>query len=295
MFKSFKILMIGMLVSIILVGCSSDEATTPKDETENTNTKVEAKTAVKVGEVYKAGDLSYNIIGLEIKNDILRVNMEVYNNTDDDINFTPMTTLALVNEDGEECDWNIMVGKLSGTIMANNKIMGEVGFNIKDLETDNYVLNIGEDFELEKAIEISKDDIGKEFKEVFTNSEITSKYTVGDKIKSEGFDVLINKVSKKPSTKDGQDILLIDMSLTNNAKEERTLTFEIKGVYTSDGTKLSAEYNEWTFRNYGIETNETATGIISYYFEEGKTDFYIEVAPNISNFNDTETITFSVE
>jgi len=269
------------------------EEAIPSEAAGEAEEKKQSSKIVKPGKEYNAGDLSYNIIGLEVKNGVLRINMEIFNNSDEDINFSPMDRLAVFNDNGEECSWNMMIGKLGGLITPNNKIVGETGFDIGSLETDNYMLHIGESFEYKPAIEISSDDIGVAFAEIFEESDIESEYTIGTAVESERFDMLVNGVSIKPSDKEGQEIVLIDLSITNNHSEEQALGFEIAGVYTASGEKLKSAYNDWTFRNYPIDSGETATGIVSYYCEEGKRDFYMVVSPDINDFGRKEIIRFS--
>ena len=250
---------------------------------------------VKCGEEYNAGDLSYNIISAKVENGVLRLDMEVFNNSGDDINFSPMDRLTVFDGNKEECSWNMMVGKLGGLITPNNKISGETGFDLEAEETDNYVLHIGESFEYEPAIEIASGDMGIDFGEIFEGSGMESDYTVGVKVESEGFDMLITGASVKSSDKEGKEIILIELSMTNNDSEEHPLGFEILGVYTASGTALTSAYKDWTFRNYGIESGETATGIISYSCDAGEKDFYMLVKPDIKDFGRQEIITFSVE
>lgn len=273
-----------------------------EDEDKNINEGVvenkQKKTAlVSCGEEYNAGKLSYNILSAKIENGVLRLKMEVFNNSAEEIDYTPFSALTVFNDNDDECSWDMTIGKLNGQIMPNSKIVGEAGFDIQDLETANYILHIGESFEYIPAIKITNKDIARdaEYDELFKNSSIASEYVIGVPVKSAGFDMLISGVSKKPSKKEGEDILLIDLSITNNDSEERTLGFEIKGVYTENGDKLSTEYSQWTFRNYGIEGGETATGVVSYSYNAGETNFYMVVAPDIKDFSRNERITFSVE
>ncbi|WP_461205994.1 hypothetical protein [Clostridium sp. DL1XJH146] len=317
-FKLFRIVAIVIILSFSVLGCAAKEEAIEKnndnkesimnseelnatDELEEAVKEIEDKEEdtlknsdiVKCGEEYNAGDLSFNIIEAKIENKVLIISMEVFNNSGEDINFSPMDRLTVFNENGEECSWNMMVGKLGGLITPNNKIVGETGFDIADMETDNYVLHIGESFEFKPAIEISSSDIGKAFTEIFEGGDLESEYTIGVPVESEGFDMLITKASVKPSDKEGQEIVLIELSMTNNDTESHALAFEIGGVYTASGTELKAAYNDWTFRNYDIESSETATGIVSYYCDAGNKDFYMVVKPDVNDFSRQEIITFS--
>lgn len=299
------VLLITVCLSVTFIACGEQESgnqeeinltnvavDAPKDEVGN---MPQSSNIVQCGEEYNAGDLSYNIIQVEVKNGVLRINMEVFNNSSEDINFSPMDTLTVFNDNNEECSWNMMVGKLGGLITPNNKIVGETGFDIDTMETDNYVLHIGESFEFKPAIEIASGDIGMEFAKIFEGSGLDSEYTIGVPVESEGFDMLITGASVKPSNKEGQEIVLIDLSMTNNDTESHALGFEISGVYADSGTALNTAHNDWTFRNYDIESDETAIGIVSYYCDAGEKDFYMTVKPDINDFSRQEIITFSVQ
>ncbi len=310
--KNYVKILIIMLLTISLMSCNANAKTnesenvTPIQETETqteiSTTDSESVVAPSVsldllqcGEAYKASNLSYNVIGVKIENNVLRLNLEVYNHSDENIEFTPMDTLTVYDEKNEECSWNMMIGRLNGPITPENKIMGEVGFDLEDRESSKYVLHIGKSFEYEPAIEITNDDVGMVFSEVFESSGIKSEYSIGIPVKSDIFDILIQGASLKESDKDGKDVLLVDLSITNNDSEFRTLGFEISGLYTAEGEELATAVLDWTFPNYGLESKETQTGIMSYYCESGKTDFYMVVKPDINNFDRSETIVFSAE
>ncbi len=109
----------------------------------------------------------------------LVLSMEVLNNSDKDISFSPMMRLELLNANGEECSWNMMIGKLDGVITPNNKLKGDVAFDVTDIETSDYTLSIGNDFELTQAIAITSEDIGKTYPEIFETSGVVSEFTVG--------------------------------------------------------------------------------------------------------------------
>lgn len=270
---------------------------TPASSVEKVSTVVEEKThdTVACGEKYEAGDLSYNILEVQIDNDLLRLNMEVYNNANEDLNFSPMGMLTVYDENEEECSWNMMVGKLSGLITPGNKIMGEVGFDLNDSNSKSFVLHIGSAFEYKPAIKIEKSDLGMVFDEVFESKGLVSDYTIGVPVMSEVFDMTIEGVSIEPSSKENKDLVLITLTMKNNDDEAHALGLEIGGVYTADGQELSMAVNEWTFPNYSIESNQTESGIVSYYCETGQKDFYMVVKPNLWEFDRNETIVFSVE
>jgi len=285
------------------IEASSEELSKAADEVkeavkeieDKVETEAQSANTVKCGQEYNAGDLSYNIMSANIKNGVLRLNIEVFNNSSEDINFSPMDRLTVYNDNNEECSWNMMVGKLGGLITPNNKIAGETGFDIGDMETEDYVLHIGESYEFKPSIEIAGSDMGIEFGEIFEGGGIESDYTIGVTVESEGFDMLIAGASLKLSDKEGQEIILIELSMTNNDAEPHALGFEIGGVYTDSGTKLNTAVNDWTFRNYDVDSGETATGIVSYYCDAGEKDFYMVVKPDIKDFGRQEIITFSVE
>jgi hypothetical protein len=254
---------------------------------------------VACGEEYKGGDLSFNVYDVQVREDgsvkHLVLNLEVYNNSDKDIPFSPFMTLELVDSDGEECSWNMMIGKLDGIITPKNKIKGDVAFEITENQSQEYILKIGEDYECSEAIKITSSDIGKTYPEIFESSGVISDYTIGVPVQSDVFDIEITQVERIESDKEGKEIILITLSMTNNDSEERGLSFELAGVYTSEGEELDIAANEWTFTNWPIASQATETGIISYYIPEGMKDFYMTVRPNVSEYNNTSNIVFSVE
>ncbi len=305
-----KIVMwLGVLMLMLsCMGCTQDEVKkVGQTLTEKGGEYVEQVVAQGVsgtnltacGDAYNAQNLSYNVYGVQLREDgntkHLVLSMEVLNNSDKDISFSPMMRLELLNANGEECSWNMMIGKLDGVITPNNKLKGDVAFDVTDIETSDYTLSIGNDFELNQAIAITSEDIGKTYPEIFETSGVVSEFTVGVPVLSERFDMEITEVDRKPSDKEGLDILLITLSMTNNASEASALGFEIDGVYTAEGEELNTAVNEWTFTNWPIESNTTETGIVSYYVPEAINDFYMTVRPNISDFNNLNNIVFSVE
>lgn len=290
-----RILIMIMILTLVSCGAenNSKETVEPVETTQVSENEPTAKN-LSCGEAYSAGDLSYNIIGVKTEDNILRLAMEVYNNSSDDISFTPMGRLTVYNESGDECSWNMMVGDLNGLIMPDNKIMGEVGFDLEG-DSNDYVLHIGSGFEYKPAIKIKSSDIGMTFDEVFESSGVASDYTIGTPVESDIFTMTVNDALIKSCDKDGKEVLLIDLSIMNNDSEAHALGLEISGVYTLEGEALSTAVLDWTFPNYEIEAGSVETGIVSYYCEEGKKDFYMVVKPNIREFDKNVTIVFSVE
>lgn len=314
--KKLTVLFLICIFVFAIAGCSKDDSTdTSKKSGQIVETEEDSKPAqedkisdakpqaggnlVSCGNEYNAGNLSFNVYGVSIREDgdekHLVLNVEIFNNSSEDIEFNPMMTLALFNENDEECSWNVMIGKLSGVITANNKIKGDVAFEITGIETDSYILNIGDNFEYKKAIEITSSDIDMTYPEIFEGSGVDSEYNIGIPVTSDVFDMMVSEASIIPSDKEGKEILLINLSITNNDSESRALSFEIAGVFTSEGEKLDTEVTEWTFTRNNIESGDTQTGIVSYYVEEGIRDFYMTVKPDITDFSNSSNIVFSVE
>jgi|GEM_PF-982610 len=307
----FKVMLVLFLV-VSLISCGGNN-TSNEDQNEliASNNQVEAKDnvsskktnennsvksdLVKCGQVYESDNLSFNVLETSVENNILRLKLEVYNHSNEDVNFGPMDTLTVYDDNNKECSWNMMIGDLNGVITPQNKIMGDVGFDIEDTDADSFVLHIGSSFEYKPAIEINSSDIGQSFSEAFESSGVKSEYGIGDKVESDQFDMTILGASTIKSEKEGKDILLIHLSIKNNDSESRSLSLELDGVFTADGQALTTEVNEWTFPNWSIDSGDTAEGIVSYYCESGETDFYMTVKPNLRDYTHSETIVFTAD
>jgi hypothetical protein len=274
---------------------------TSKDKDDSTK----ASGLIKCGEVYHDKHLSYSVIGVRINEynsdtKSLILKLEVYNHSDDDINYSTLDTLALFNEANVECSldiWADVNGNLGGTITPENKIIGEVAFDITDNESSNYCLHIGEWYEYVPAIEVSTNDIDMIFAEQFEATGVNSEYVIGVPVKSSQLDILVNNATIVSSNKEGLDVLLIDLSVTNNDSDDVYFTggINLNGVYTSNGEQLEVSVNEWTFPNDSIKSHETTTGVISYYIAKGESDFYMTVTPNLDNFNNKENIILTAD
>lgn len=319
--KWIILLVIVMLFSLF-TGCSSEkpventgnqsEATEPENTTEPTaqdESKKDSNPSVSLsgtgcGEVYESGDISYSVIGLRTNeyNDgvkYLILKMEAYNRSSDDINFSTMDRLTLFGDSGAEYMLDMFADvetSLSGQITPDNKIMGEVAFDISDSKDENYILHIGESFEYTPAITIKNSDIDKTFTEQFESSGVVSDYTIGVPVESKQLSILLKSASIKPSDKEGKEVLLLDVDVTNNESESNNfmLGINFNGVFTTDGIQLNDEVNEWTLRG-DMQSSETVSGIASFYIEEGVRDFYMTVTPNLDEFSNKVNIVFTAE
>lgn len=298
-------------LAVTLISCSSEEGETSNNtsseklqDTKTNEAKSQAIGLIKCGEVYKGKELSYNIIGVRtkeysdgVKNLILK--LEVFNHSNKDINYTSLNRLTVFDTDNTEYTVNLLADvetDLNGNITPNNKIMGEVAFEITDSNSENYTLHVGNNFEYSPAIEITSNDIDKIFEEQFEESGVTSDYTIGVPVESEQLTVLLKDVTVKPSDKEGKEILLCDLDVTNNTSETKNFMLGINfhGVYTANGVKLDEEVNSYTLQTT-IEANGTVNGIASFYIEEGQKDFYMTVTPNLKDFSNKRNIVFTVE
>ncbi len=262
------------------------------------------QTLKQCDEVFEDGQLRYHILGIrteDISDDSknLIINLEVLNHSSEEIDFSPFDRLTVKNAQDEEFGVNLMARvhtKLSGRIMPDNKIMGEVAFDITGSEKDDYDLYIGEMYEYDPAIHITSEDIGTENEEKFESSGDVGDYTIGVPVESEELTILVNSATVIDSEKEGKEILLIELDVTNNDTEPLNFGgFYLNGVYTVDGVKLDTEVNNWTFPNYNVESGMTNTGIISYYVEEGIRSFYMTVTPDLDAFGTKENIVFDAK
>ena len=322
-----KILSLGLLIVLLfgLIGCGKSEENVSKDEVENLNEEIEQLLEIEgaeevkaeesrnksvgnlkaCGEVYEDSNLSYSVIGIrenEYNNGVkyLLLKLEVYNHSNEDVNFTPMDRFALLNNKNDECSLDLLAevdGALNGLITSENKIMGEVAFEITDDETEDYVLQIGKSFEYKDAIKIQNSDIGAIYKENFESSGIESEYLIGVPLESDQLTILVKEAKIEASDKEGKELLLLDVSVKNNDSEAISFMagINLNGVYTASGNKLDSSVNEWTFPNDYIESGETAEGILSYYVTDKERDFYMTVTPNLDNYSDKKNIVLNIK
>ena len=279
------------------VNDAAEQADTVSDDAEESS----AGGTARSGEVFRNGDLCYNVIGVRTNGyddgtEYLIVKLEVYNDGSGNVNYSTFDTLTVYGGT-EEYSLDIFASvdvDLSGTITPGNKIMGEAAFDITDSDSDDYVLYIGSGFEYSPAISISADDIGKTFAEAFESSGVESEYTTGVPVESEQLTILLNSATIIPSDKDGLEILLLDLDVTNNESESTNFMLGINfdGVYTADGVKLDEAVNDWTLRS-DMSAGETINGIASFYVDEGTKDFYMTVTPNLHDYTNTENIVFT--
>lgn len=304
----FMILILGTT----MIGCSSQEDTL-EEGTEQVEKQEDAQPGgggiqkfdlKKCGEVYEGEELSYNVIGVRtkeysdgVKNLILK--FEVFNHSNEDVNFSAFDRLAIFDKNDVEYSLNLLADvetDLTGTITPENKIMGETAFEITDSNKEEFVLHIGSSFEYEPAIEITKSDMGQTFSEQFATSGLKSEYTTGVPIESEQLTILLKKADIKASDKEGKEILLCELDITNNTKETQNfmLGINFNGVYTADGVRLNEAVNDYTLQS-SMEASQTINGIASFYIEQGQKDFYMTVTPDLNEFGNKKNIVFRVE
>ncbi len=287
---------------------TAQDTITPSEKPEPTsNTNATTQTEVKLlacGECYTDGDLSFNILSVKenITNDserLLLVKMEVFNIGNNDISFSSLMSLELTDEHGDN-NYSISPfartdGNLDGTIFPKNKIIGEVAFEIEDSKDNVFVLHIGQNFELKPAYQITEYDLGTSFEEMFESEGIVSEYTVGVPLETENLTILLKDVSSEESKKEGLDLLLCEIEVTNKGTESQDLMLGFNyDVFSADGMNLDM-YAGMFDLPVTIEGNSSVSGIASFYFEKGKKDFYMTITPNLSSLGQKETIVFSLE
>ncbi len=308
--KKFIWIVLSIMLIMSFSACSKDKSEqseesivvhSEEDESENSNEE-EVTSDEKLGTSYSDGQLKYNLLGSKIEEQgdykYLIVELEVYNDGNEDIKFSAFDRLTLYGGN-EEYSLDLFVSldaNLEGSITPGNKIMGEVGFDITDSSDDNYVLHIGENFEYKPAIQIGADEIGATFEQQFESSGVESEYAIGVPVESEQLNILLKSATVIPSDKEGKEVLLLDLDITNNDSESATfmLGLNFNGVYTSEGVKMDSEATEWTLQST-VESGETASGIASFYIEEGTRDFYMTVTPDLDSFSETKNIVFTAE
>lgn len=279
-------------------GDSTQSAQSPEsDSTSNSG-------LVSCEAVYKGAELSYHVLGVRtkeytdgVKNLILK--LEVLNHSNSEISFSGFDRLTVFGSDKTEYMINLMAdveASLSGKILPDKKIMGEVAFEITDSNDDNYILHVGKSFEYDPAIEIHSSDINLTFAEKFESSDMVSEYTIGVPVESEQLTILLKNATTKPSDHESEEMLLCELDITNNTNESQSfmLGFNLLGAYTSDGQKLENEVNDYTLPTM-VEPNETINGIIPFSCESGKRAFYITVIPNLKEFKNAVNIVFTAE
>ena len=256
------------------------------------------------GEVFTDKNLSVNILGVkEEKSEsgerFLLIKMEVFNSGSSDMNFSSLMSFDLTDE-SRKTSYSLSPfakteGSLDGTIFPNNKIIGEVAFEIEDSKDNIFVLHIAQDFEYKPAYKITDNNFGNNFEEVFENQDIKSDYTVGVPVETDSLTILLKSVSKEESKKEGLDLLLCEMELTNKTSDSQPFFLGFHyDVFSADGMNLDMFAGRFDFP-VEVEGNSSVSGIASFYFEKGKTDFYMTVKSNLGNQSKNETIVFSLE
>ncbi|MBN2898042.1 MAG: DUF4352 domain-containing protein [Clostridia bacterium] len=307
-----------MILVIALAGCGGDATAEATQEVEEAVSSVLPEVQesqapavikdsglVKCGEIYRDQELSYNILGVRTTayddgSKYLLLKMEVYNPTDEAVNFTPFDRFELLNDKNYECGLDIFTsvdGKLEGNIMSEHKILGEVAFDITNTAAEKYTLRIGKGFEYKSAIEIDYSNMDKSFPEQFENSDKGSEYTLGVPVTSDQLTIVVDDAKIEGSDKPGKEVLLIDISVSNSDSESINFMagLNLNGVYNAEGEKLEMAVGSWTFPNDAVDSGATLSGTISYYVENGARAFYVTVTPDLDDYGTKVNIMFDVE
>ncbi|WP_206459109.1 DUF4352 domain-containing protein [Anaerovorax sp. IOR16] len=301
------LLIIACLLMTCMTACKGENSS---EELIDGNNKISNKKNVKTkgvacGEEFEYGDLNYNVIGVKtneysdgVKYLILKI--EVYNNGSSDIKFHTIDRFELYGESGKEYTMDLFADievSLEGQITPDNKIMGEVAFEITDSKDESFTLHIGENYENYKpAITVLQSDINKTFNELFKSSGVTSKYGIGTTIKSDQFDITLISANVEPCDKDGKELLVCEFTIKNNKSDLQNfmMGFSLLGAYNSNGLKLDPRHVDVTLP-VEINGNSSVTGKVPYYIETGTRDFYISVKPDLNEFDKIVNIVFSVQ
>ncbi len=335
--KGLKGLII-MLIAVLIIGCSKQ--TEGKSTIEKTAVKEVASEATNVvsemseiaqgmeeagqlpegdlkkcGEAYIQGDMKYSVIGARMDEiegkKYLILKMEAYNDSSENYNFSALMDLGMVDSKGKEGYLDVMyphyeVDLLDGNIISGNKIVGEVAFDITEIQSDAYILQIGKMMTLKDAIKVTSDDMDKTYDAVFENSGIESEYTVGDTIEFEGVSITFDGVRIEPVNtydsnydEEGMGLLVLDMTLVNHSDETVEFTSvgmfsTIRQVCAADGTEL--EYEDYSYENrFPVEPEETRSETFGLYYRESDKDFYMTINPDIGEREKVTIVTFSLE
>lgn len=264
---------------------------------------------LQCGEVFTYGDLQYHV--LRVKDEttgdgerFLLVKMEVFNNGSNDVNFSSLLSFELTDKSGRvtyaPSPFARTEGNLDGTLLGNGRLVGEVAIELGDSTDQEFVMNIAQNFEYKPAWQITENDIGMTFAEVFESVAPKSEYTVGIPLETENLTVLLKSVSWEESDKEGLSVLLCEMELRNNSSNwlEFMLGMDYD-VYSVNGSNLKVAAGRFDFPSE-VEAEQTVSGIASFYFETGTTDFYMTVSSTaggqqlVGDMMQNEIITFSL-
>lgn len=329
--RLLKILVL-MSIAISIIGCSNqtEKATVQEIATETTKVvsemsefaqdmaeaeKLPEGDVVACGEAYTQGDMKYSVIGARLDevegHKYLVLKMEAYNDSAENYNFSALMNLGMVDSKGEEGYLDIMyphyeVDLLDGNILSDNKIIGEAAFDITEIQSDVYILQIGKMMEFRDAIKVTGSDIDKTYNAVFENSGVKSDFTVGDTIEFEGVTITFDGVRIEPVNtynsnydKAGMGLLVLDMTMVNHSDEAIEFTSvgmfsTIRQVCATDGTEL--EYEDYSYENrFPVEAEETRSETFGLYYRESNKDFYMTINPNVNEREKVTLVTFSLE
>lgn len=260
-------------------------------------------------EVFTYGDLQYHV--LRVKDEtvgdgerFLLLKMEVFNNGSNDVNFSSLLSFELTDKTGKvtyaPSPFARTEGNLDGTLLGNGRLVGEVAIELGDSTDKEFVMNIAQNFEYKPAWLITEKDIGMTFAEVFESVAPKSEYTVGIPLETENLMVLLKSVSWQESDKEGLSVLLCEMELRNNSSDWLQFMLGMDyDVYSVKGNNLKMAAGRFDFPSE-VEGNDTVSGIASFYFETGMTDFYMTVSSTaggqqlVGEMMKNEIITFSL-
>jgi|LGVF01.2.fsa_nt_gb hypothetical protein len=304
-----------ILMLFLLIGCGKKEL--PKkiiESTPNSDSAVIEKTdlsetqmdgvknvAASIEDIYKKDALSFHILGVrEEINEMghyLILNFEVFNDGGDAVEINGFSQFALIDKKEEEFGADLTAPchtRLEGTLMSDNKLTGEIGFDIAGSNGDTFVVGIGEMFEYEKALTITLDDINYITEAVFDTGTVTSEYTVGIPVESKCFDVTLDKAEIRTDS-DGDLYLACTMIITNNTVEAQNFMAGFcYDAFTAEGINLSTSHLDYTLPAT-IEAGETVTGDATFKLDERLTSFYLSVTPDLKSYNEKFIIVFDVE
>ena len=331
------ILFVVLLISVSIVGCTNKaeeevNIEKSKEEVENLENAVseinelleEAEKTESVlsdnivgcGEVYKQGDMSYSVIGTRIEETdegkYLVLKMEAYNSGNDHFDFNPLMNVGMIDENNNEASFELTspVYKedvLSGVVLSGgNKIVGEIAFDISEIKSDNYILQIGSILGLKDSIRITQENINKTYDELFENNGVVGEYTIGDTIEFEEVSITFDGVRIEPKNtynsnydEEGMGLMVLDMTMVNNSSNSLEFTSvssfsTIRKVCAADGTELKYEDYSYQNRNW-VESGETKSETFGLYYDENVKDFYVILNPDLVNSTNIKIATFSID
>ena len=320
-----KVLTISLVSLVMLAGCGASETTEEKTMESNketptdvsSNEEIQSKdqslsgAQVDMGQVFTKGDLKYHVLSVrenEVNDTQLLIpKIEVFNAGTENVNYSPMETLNLVDMKNEECPLDLFAatdGTLAGTILPGNKVIGEVAFDVSRSNSDAYVIQVGEFFDdYEAAIKISMNAIDQVYDEAFESKGIDTDLSIGSTVESKQFSIEASKaiLSKEHMThktfeaKEGRAFLIMDFKVKNNTSETQSFltSFFING-FLENGAIIEP-ISMYTSIPASIEPSEIAEGQIVWDVPEGEKAFYLSVMPNLKERDAVYYVSFEVQ